>query len=81
MDSTNKIYKIISYNVMSSTHLAGLLSIIELEKPDLILIQELLLDTENLKIFISGARGYQAASNVENSHSKNRLIFWPPLKQ
>ena len=67
MDSTNKIYKIISYNVMSSTHLAGLLSIIELEKPDLILIQELLLDTENLKIFISRARGYQAVSNVENS--------------
>ena len=63
---------------MSSTHLAGLLSIIELEKPDLILIQELLLDTENLKIFISGARGYQAASNVENSeNSKNIfLINW-----
>ena len=72
MDSTNKIYKIISYNVMSSTHLAGLLSIIELEKPDLILIQELLLDTENLKIFISGARGYQAASNVENSENSKK---------
>ena len=58
-------YKIISYNVMSSKQLAGLLAILDIENPDLVLIQELVLDTEHLSIFISGHRDYLAAANVD----------------
>ena len=65
MDNKNKYFKILSYNVMSNSQLAGLLSIIELEKPDLILLQELILNTEHLSTFLAGKRDYRAMSNVD----------------
>ena len=61
----SKTYKILSYNVMSNTNLAGLLSIIDIEKPDLILIQELVLNTEHLSTFIAGQSDYVGVANVD----------------
>ena len=70
MYPTNKSYKIISYNVMSNPQLSGLLSILQLEKPDIVLIQELILNTEDLNVFISSARGFKASSNVDDTDSR-----------
>ena len=65
MDNSNKFYKILSYNVMSTSHLAGLLSIIDIEKPDLILLQEVILNTETLSTFLASKKDYKAVSNVD----------------
>ena len=63
-------YKILSYNVMSSQNMAGLLAILDLERPDLVLLQENVLNSEHLNTFISSARGYIGASNVDESDVK-----------
>ena len=70
MNSTNKTYKILSYNVMSNSHLAGLLNILDIEKPDLVLLQELVLNTENLNILLASKQVYRAVSNVDESDTR-----------
>ena len=78
MYNKNKLFKILSYNVMSTSHLAGLLSIIDIEKPDLIMIQENVLDTEHLSTFLANKKDYLAVSNVdENEPSKpGTALVW-----
>ena len=67
MYTTTKAYKILSYNVMSNPQLSGLLNILDLEKPDIVLVQELTLNTEDLKTFLSSKRGYSGASNTDET--------------
>ena len=59
----NKIFKIISYNVMSNGNCSGLLTFLDIEKPDVILLREILLNTEHLSTFIGSRGGYKAESN------------------
>ena len=66
-NSDNKVYKFISYNVMSNNQLSGLLSIIDLEKPDILFLQELMMDTEHLSTFIASKHGYKAVSNMDET--------------
>ena len=63
--SENKLYNIISYNVMSDGGCSGLLTLIDIEKPDIIMLQEILLDTEHLTTFLTSKQGYKAVSNVD----------------
>ena len=60
----NRIFKIISYNVMSNGNCSGLLTLLDIEKPDVVLLQEILLNTEHLSTFIGSRGGYKAESNV-----------------
>ena len=78
MYTTKTNYKIISYNVMSSQNMAGLLTILDLEKPDLVLLQENVLNSEHLTTFLSSARGYKVASNVDESDIRKpgTAIVW-----
>ena len=61
----NKIFKMISYNTMSDGNCSGLLTLIDIEKPDVILLQEIVLDTEHLCTFLASKRGYRAESNTD----------------
>ena len=59
----NKEFKIISYNVMSNGNCSGLLTLLDIEKPDIVLLQ--VLNTEHLSTFIGCRGGYKAESNVD----------------
>ena len=61
----NKIFKMISYNTMSDGNCSGLLTLIDIEKPDVILLHEIVLDTEHLCTFLASKRGYRAESNTD----------------
>ena len=78
MDNQNKIYKIVSYNTMSDGNCSGLLTLIDIEKPDIILLQEILLDTEHLSTFIASKRGYKAESNTDGlePNKPGTAIIW-----
>ena len=74
----NKSYTIISYNVMSNSQLAGLLSIIDIEAPQVILLQEILMNTEHLCTFLSSKHGYKGVSNVDElePNKPGTAIVW-----
>ena len=59
-------YKIISYNVQRSPTLSGLLLIIEQEKPDIVLLQELKMTSEQLQTYLQ-AKGFWGKSNIDES--------------
>ena len=50
---------------MSSQQLSGLLLILDLERPDVVLLQELTMNTEHLSTYISSKQGYKAFANVD----------------
>ena len=59
-------FKIISYNVQSSPTLSGILLLIEQEDPDIVLMQELKMTTDQLQTFVR-AKGFNGKSNIEES--------------
>ena len=59
-------YRIISYNVQRSPTLSGLLLIIEQEKPDIVLLQELKMTSEQLQTYIQD-KGFWGKSNIDVS--------------
>ena len=56
--------KIITLNVGNSLVLGGLLSIIKLENPDIVLLQEITVTTGQLKLFVA-KYGYNAEANTD----------------
>ena len=56
--------KIITLNVANSLVLGGLLSIIRVENPDIVLLQELTLTSGQLKLYVAKF-GYSAEANTD----------------
>ena len=57
-------FKVISYNIGNATNLAGLISILKLEKPQLVMLQEVTLSSDQLLSQVS-KYGYTAESNID----------------
>ena len=57
-------FKVLSLNIGSSTTLAGLLSIISLDKPQLVMLQEVTLTSEQLNVQVAKF-GYKAVTNTD----------------
>ena len=57
-------FKVLSLNIGGSTTLAGLLSILRLDKPHLVMLQEVILSSEQLCVQVSKF-GYKAATNID----------------
>ena len=58
------IYKIITFNVGSSSTLGGLTSILNIEKPHIVMLQEVTLTSEQLTLHVSKF-GYSAETNID----------------
>ena len=58
------IYKIITFNVGSSSTLGGLISILNIEKPHIVMLQEVTLTSEQLTLHVS-KYGYSAETNID----------------
>ena len=57
-------FKVLTLNIGGSTTLAGLLSILRLDKPNLVMLQEVILSSEQLNVQVS-KYGYTAVSNID----------------
>ena len=57
-------YKIITFNVGGSSTLGGLISILNIEKPHIVLLQEVILSSEQLLLLVS-KYGYKAETNID----------------
>ena len=57
-------FRISTYNVGSSSTLAGLLSFLKVEKPHLVMLQEVILSSEQLNLLVNNF-GYKAESNID----------------
>ena len=57
-------FRILSLNIGGSTTVAGLLSILRLDRPHLVMLQEVTLSSEQLSVQVSKF-GYNAATNID----------------
>ena len=60
----NNFYKILCLNVANNSTLSGLLSILNIEKPHLIMLQEITLSSEQLSILVAKF-GCKAETNID----------------
>ena len=60
------LYKILSLNVGNNSTLGGLFSILNLEKPHIVMLQEVTLSSEQLSLVVS-KYGYKAETNVNTT--------------
>lgn len=66
-----------SLNIGGSTTLAGLLSMLRLDKPHLVMLQEVKVNTEQLNVQVA-KYGYQAVSNIDvnNPSALGTGVVW-----
>ena len=64
-------YKILSLNVGNGTTLGGLLSILSLENPHVVMLQEITLSSEQLTLLVN-KYGYKAETNID-IHNQNTM--------
>ena len=57
-------FKVLTLNIGGSTTIAGLLSILRLDKPHLVMLQEVTLSSEQLNVLVSKF-GYKADTNID----------------
>ena len=69
--------KILSLNVASRNDLAGLLQIIDIEKPELCFLQEVTINTEELKAMIQ-VKGFTGEANIDETNNKKpgTAVIW-----
>ena len=70
-------YKIITFNVGGSSTLGGLISILKIENPHIVLLQEVTLSSEQLLLIVS-KYGYKAETNVDidNQTARGTGFVW-----
>ena len=61
-------FKVITYNIGNATALVGLLSILKLEKPQLVMLQEVTLSSDQISSQVA-KYGYRAESNTDITNS------------
>ena len=71
------LFKIMTFNVGNSLALGGLISILKIEKPHIVMLQEITLSSEQLKLIVSKF-GYSAETNIdiENQTSMGTGFVW-----
>ena len=68
-------FSILSLNAGSSNDCGGLRHIIEIEKPSIVLLQEICLSTERLQALVQG-KGYKAMANIDELNKPGTGIVW-----
>ena len=73
----NNFYKILCLNVANSSTLGGLLSILSIEKPHLVMLQEITLSSEQLSLLVA-KYGYKAETNIDinNKNTMGTGLVW-----
>lgn len=61
------LYKILSLNVGNSSTLGGLLTILKMENPHIVMLQEVTLSSEQLNLIVTKL-GYKAETNIDISN-------------
>ena len=70
-------FKILSLNISNSTTLAGLLSILRMENPQIVMLQEVSMSNEQLTLLVSKF-GYKGETNIDmlNPNALGTGFIW-----
>ena len=68
------LYKIMTFNVGNTITLGGLLSLLTLEKPHIVMLQEVTVTSDQLSLMVQ-KYGYKAETNIDMSNPNTLGIF------